>query len=148
MSDQELDLRRNLFSGRVDQFNRMGLALAAKELGLDPVEYAQPFPGNKSVTINNFPPSEPAPQPVTPPVAKPVAAVNRPGLSPLAGIALGLLTVAVPAAGAIGYLLNTAPAVISTIEKVVEKPGPTITLPGQRYGVDVNMTVEPPGGSQ
>jgi hypothetical protein len=77
-----------------------------------------------------------------PPEPRPQA---RKGLSPLAAVALGLLTAAVPAAGVIGYLLNNKPAITNTLEKIVEKPvEKIITTPGQNYDVDVDMEVIPP----
>lgn len=121
MTEPELDLRRNLFTGQLDRVNRIGAAIVAKELGLDPAEFAQPFPGNQSITVNHY----------QPPAAKPV---SRPGLSKLAAVALGLAGAGLPMAGVIGYLLATAkPA----IEKIIEKPG-------QDYDVDVGMEVIPP----
>jgi hypothetical protein len=73
-------------------------------------------------------------------VTLPPASQPKPsGLSPLAAMALGLLTAAVPAAGAIGYLLSTAkPAIEKTVEKIITKPG-------SNYDVDIDMEVIPPG---
>ncbi len=126
MSDMESDLRRNLHTGQFERMNRLGTAIMAKELGLDPVEFAQPFPGNQSITVNHFAKED------TP--AKPVTRPPRPGLSRLAALGLGLLGASVPAVGVIAYLLGAAkPA----IEKIIEKPG-------QNYDVDVGMEIIPP----
>ena len=127
MTDQELDLRRNLFSGQLDRVNRIGAAVVANELGLDPVEFAPPFPGNQSITIHKYPESQPVA------AAKPLI---RKGLSTAAAIGIGLLTAAVPAAGVVGYLLNS-----KVVEKSVEK---IIKQPGTNYDVDVEMEVIPP----
>lgn len=149
MSDPENELRRNIVSGNFDRYNRIQMAVLAKEMGLDPSEYAAQFPGNRStknITFNNYgnPVGDPAPtQPVVPvPIAKPVV---RKGLSTAAAIGFGLLGAAIPGAGIIGFLLNNAPAVVRQVEKVVEKPvEKVIELPGKSYGVDVDVEVIPP----
>lgn len=138
MSDQENDLLRNLSRGQYERMNRLGTAILAKEVGLDPTEFAQPFPGNQSITINRYPNS-------TPEVEKKKKSALRRGLSPLAAAGIGLLGAAIPAAGIIGYMLNRAPAAVSTVEKIIEKPvEKVITLPGKSFGVDVDMEVIPP----
>lgn len=149
MTDPELELRRNIVSGNLDRYSRIQMAVLAKEMGLDPSEYAAQFPGNRSeknFTFNNYGNAVgdlAATQPGMPvPVAKPVI---RKGLSPLAAIGIGLLGAAVPGAGIIGFLLNKAPAVVQQVEKVVEKPvEKVIELPGKSYGVDVDVEVIPP----
>lgn len=77
-----------------------------------------------------------------PPEPRPQA---RKGLSPLAAVALGLLTAAVPAAGAIGYLIAAKPVITNTVEKIIDRPvEKIITKPGLNYNVDVDMEVIPP----
>lgn len=122
--------------------NRLGTAVLAKEMGLDPVEFAQPFPGNQSITINKYPDAKTETQ-VSP---KPLI---RKGLSTIAALGLGALSVALPGTGVlIGYLLNKTPAITNTIEKIIEKPGTAITTPGQDYNVEVDMEVIPPPAKQ
>jgi hypothetical protein len=128
--DKETDLRRNLATEQLAKVNRMFAAVTARTLGLDPNEYAKPFPPS-NVTLNVLPEKS----------EKPVSK----GLSPLAAIGIGLLGAAVPGAGIIGFLLNKAPAVVQQVEKVVEKPvEKVIELPGKSYGVDVDVEVIPP----
>jgi hypothetical protein len=71
---------------------------------------------------------------------------NNSGISPLATIAIGLISGAViPLAGLAGYFLSKAPAAVQQIEKIVEKPVETIiTKPGKTYNVNVDMEVVPP----
>jgi hypothetical protein len=81
-----------------------------------------------------------SPQPATPPAA-PSA------LSPLAAVALGLLGAAVPAAGVIGYLLNTAKPVATAVqaaEKAIPPPAGPVAPIVQKYNVGVDMQVIPP----
>jgi hypothetical protein len=130
--DDETELRRNLATGQLDRVNRIHAAVYAKRLGLEPSEFAKQFPGNH-ITVQL------PPEPTIPPAP-------RKGLSTLAALGLGALGIASPvAAGVIGYLLNTKPAITNTLEKIVEKPiEKIITTPGQNYDVDVDMEVIPP----
>lgn len=146
--NQGFELYQNLHAGQMDRMNRLQTALLAKEMDLDPSEYALPFPGNKSehnVTINNhYPKVEAPPQQME----SRVPAVKK-GISPLAAIGIGLLSAAVPSAGILWHLLNKAPAVVQQVEKIVDRPvEKVVTIPGRKTGVEVEMEIEPPQENQ
>jgi hypothetical protein len=125
MTDPENDLRRNLATGQFYQMSRMETALMAKELGLDPAEYAQPFPGNHTITVNHAPPAVPKSAGV--------------GIGKLAAVALG--AAGLTAVGVLGWPAAATWLATKATERVVEK---VITQPGQDYDVKVRMQVIPP----
>lgn len=125
-----MDLRRNLATGQFDRMQRIEIALLAKEMGLDPTEYAQPFPGNSSITINHNPPAQPA--------AKQSAGPSLAKIATAALVAGGL------GAGGVGLALPWLSSLLipKATEKVIEK---VITKPGADYDVQVDMQIIPPG---
>lgn len=117
--NSSFELYQNLDAGQMERDNRLQTAILAKEMGLDPVEFAKPFPGAnidaKTITVHNH-----AVPPVSQETARPVA---KKGISTLAAVGIGLLGAAVPGAGILGYLLNNAPAIVQTVEKQTVTPG-------------------------
>jgi len=130
VGDPENDLRRNLATGQFDRMQRIEVALLAKEMGLNPAEYSQPFPGNSTITINNHGQAGAG-------ATKPVGA----GLGKIA--AAGLIAGGL-GAGRVGLGLPWLASILlpKATEKVIEK---VITKPGSSYDVQVDMQVIPPG---
>ena len=122
-----MDLRRNLATGQFDRMQRIEVALLAKEMGLDPTEYAQPFPGNQSITINHAPPASQR-------ADKPSSGVGK-----LAAVALTAAGLGV--AGTLGWPFLTAWAAKQATTRVIDR---VITKPGTDYDVQVDMQVIPP----
>mgnify|MGYP000429126544 FL=1 len=127
--NDDVRLRQNLRTASLAEYERMKLQATAKQLGLNPGDFKNPFPGNKIVVHNH---GEPAPVPV------------RKGLSKLAGLGIALAGAAFPLAGIAGYLLagaKPAVSILQPVEKTVEK---IVKQPGKSYGVDVDVELIPP----
>lgn len=128
-----MDLRRNLATGQFDRMQRIEVALLAKEMGLDPAEYAQPFPGNSTITINHH--------------GQAAEAAQKPAGTGLGKIAAAALIAGGLGAGGVGLGLPWLASILipKATEKVIEK---VITKPGSSYDVQVDMQVIPPGTSR
>lgn len=129
--NDDIRLRQNVRTANLAEYERMKLMVTAKQLGLNPVDFKNPYPGNKLAIHNHYAP-EPAPVPV------------RKGLSKLAGLGIALAGAAFPLAGIAGYLLagaKPAVSILQPVEKTVEK---IVKQPGKSYGVDVDVELIPP----